>query len=137
MTTPSAPDLSPARETLRSYFAEPARQDVTHLLPDLGIRVFVQEMSGPDRAEWFRVNEERRTASAPDDSEARLVAVSLVDEAGRKLLTAEDIPALARRSAVTAKLANAAGHVSGLYKEESLKNDQATSPSSQQPPGEV
>jgi len=117
------------REKLLELFGgTPERREVSGLLPGLG-PVFVQELSGADKAAWVRGNVED-VATA----DVRLVVLSLVDEGGRRLLSARDAAALGGRSALVGKLAAVAAEVSALFWRPDLKNGLSSAPSTG-PPG--
>jgi len=123
------------RNALLDQLAAPLdRVEVTELLsvphPDGSTpRLFIQELSGIDKAEW-----QREVAKDGALSDALLVMLCLVGEDGSKVFKRDDLPALSKRSALTTKLARTAAHVSGLFwqPEELLKGRPTTSPSNGQ-----
>ena len=116
--------------TLRELFGgPPERALVTDLLPGTPGPLYVQELSGADKAAWIRGNVDDLATS-----DARLVVLSLVDQEGRRVLTREDVPALLGRSALVGKLAAVAAEVSALFWKPDLKNGLTTSRSNG-PPG--
>ncbi len=69
-------------EHLLSLFAEPERVEVTDLFPPQEAKLFVQELTGAQRAEWMRQNDKE-----PDTADVRLVIAGLVTEDGRPVFT--------------------------------------------------
>ena len=118
------------RSSLLERFAgPPERRDVSDLL---GEPLYVQELSGADKAAWVRGNVED-----VGSSDVRLVLLSLVDEHGHKVLAPGDAEVLGRRSALVGKLASVAAEVSALFWKPELKNGLTTSPSNGPPGREV
>jgi len=100
----------------------PRRAEVTDLLPGAPGPLYVQELSGADKAAWLRGNVDELATS-----DARLVVLTLVDAEGRRVLTAQDVPALGARSALVGQLAAVAAEVSCLFWKPDLKNGRTTS----------
>lgn len=94
-------------------------------VPEWGVSVYVQAMSGADRDAWERslILDGSRTVS---DARAKLVAYSTFDEDGNRLFDESDVPLLTKKSAsALTRITNVATRLSKLGQrdlEDAVKN---------------
>jgi hypothetical protein len=111
-----------------------AQQEVTALFSGLKARVFIRELSPRQRIDWLAGNQKDS-----DSSDARLVMLTLVDEAGNQILGPNHLAVLMSNDigvSLIVKLANIALNLSGFFWKAS-ENGQLTGPRNEVQPAEA
>lgn len=111
---------------IRKAFMKPTMKTKTITLPGLGIAVTIMEMDA-GRLEKYeallvKTDDHGKVERALDNINAKLAVMSIVDDQGQLVFTAEDVEMLAHSYGKDIKLiANTAATLSGLYASEDVE----------------